>query len=144
MKKIYVEMVADLFHYGHSRFLQKAKSVGDHLTVGVLCDEWVNTHKRPAVMTQTERMEVIAACKYVDEVVPQSRPASGQWMLDNGFSAFVVAFGSEADRLRQRGNSDAIIQSLMHEVDYEITISTTTILQRIGQQPLSNDGHSNE
>ena len=35
MVRVYVDMVADLFHYGHVAFLKKARASGDYLLVGV-------------------------------------------------------------------------------------------------------------
>ena len=43
--RVYVDMVADLFHYGHVDFLRKAHALGDHLLVGICSDEAVQTNK---------------------------------------------------------------------------------------------------
>ena len=34
MIRVYVDMVADLFHHGHVRFLERARTYGDYLIVG--------------------------------------------------------------------------------------------------------------
>ena len=67
--RVYVDMVGDLFHAGHVALLREARRHGDRLVVGVLSDEGAASYKRRPVMTLEERVAVVAACRYVDEVV---------------------------------------------------------------------------
>ena len=48
---MYVDMVADLFHYGHVNFLRQARECGDYLLVGVHADETVMTYKRRPILS---------------------------------------------------------------------------------------------
>lgn len=60
----------DLFHVGHSRYLEKAKEHGDILVVGVDDDEKVREKKgahRP-IVGQEERMEILCHSRHVDIV----------------------------------------------------------------------------
>jgi cytidyltransferase-like protein len=41
MTRVYVDMVADLFHYGHVNFLKQARQFGDYLLVGIHSDKVV-------------------------------------------------------------------------------------------------------
>ncbi len=62
--------VFDLFHYGHVRFLQLARNNCDYLIVGIHTDEAILKYKQTkTVMTLEERTSVIAACRYVNEVI---------------------------------------------------------------------------
>lgn len=64
--------VFDLFHVGHLNILKKAKEQCDHLIVAVSTDELVREYKRKApVICFEERMEIVKAIRYADEVVPQ-------------------------------------------------------------------------
>lgn len=72
-KIVYAYVVCDLFHYGHAEFLQKAKSLGDWLIVGVLTDEAVREYKRQPVIPFKERIEIVKQVKCVDRVVLQGR-----------------------------------------------------------------------
>ncbi len=59
----------DVFHLGHLRILQRAKSLGNYLVVGISTDELNLSKKgRRPVYKQEERMEIIASICYVDEV----------------------------------------------------------------------------
>lgn len=70
--RVYVDMVADLFHYGHVEFLKQAKQMGDYLIVGINDDSSVEMYKRRPIMTLDERIRSVKECKYVDEVISSS------------------------------------------------------------------------
>jgi choline-phosphate cytidylyltransferase len=59
----------DVFHVGHLRVIERAAALGDRLVVGVSADA-LNLRKkgRDPVFSQSERMEIVAALKMVDEV----------------------------------------------------------------------------
>jgi cytidyltransferase-like protein len=71
-QRVYVDLVGDLFPAGHVEFLRSARAFGDWLLVGVLSDEVVATYKRRPIMTLEERVAVVGACRYVDEVMPDA------------------------------------------------------------------------
>ena len=68
----YTTGVFDMFRIGHLNILKRAKEQCDYLIVGVSTDELVNhdKHKQP-IIPFSERIEIVKAIKYVDEVVPQ-------------------------------------------------------------------------
>jgi glycerol-3-phosphate cytidylyltransferase len=69
----YTTGVYDLFHIGHLNILRRAKEQCEYLIVGVSTDEIVEEYKgkRPVVPFD-ERIEIVKAIRYVDEVVPQT------------------------------------------------------------------------
>ena len=62
--------VFDLFHVGHLNLIRKARERCAFLRAGVLSDELVRKFKgHDPVINQDERMQILAALRYVDEVV---------------------------------------------------------------------------
>jgi len=66
----------DILHAGHVRYLQKARSFGDLLVVGVNSDQSVKGYKGPKrpINPENDRLEVLAALACVDCVVLFSDP----------------------------------------------------------------------
>lgn len=60
----------DLLHLGHVRYLEKAKSLGDILIVGVNSDSSVQSLKGPErpILPEEERMEILSSLVCVDYV----------------------------------------------------------------------------
>lgn len=68
----YTTGVFDLFHIGHLNILKRAKENCDYLIVGVTVDELVSYKGTESVIPFEERIKIVEAIKYVDEVVPQA------------------------------------------------------------------------
>ncbi len=62
--------VWDLLHEGHARYLEKAKSYGDILIVGVDSDELTRRRKGPnrPIVPQNERVNMLVHLRHVDIV----------------------------------------------------------------------------
>lgn len=60
--------VFDIFHYGHLVHLQAARALGDCLIVGVTDDAHVNKGPRRPVHKLHQRMALIRALAFVDDV----------------------------------------------------------------------------
>lgn len=69
MTKIITFGTFDVFHVGHIKILQRARALGDHLTVGVSSDALNFSKKqRYPIYPEEERMEIIRSLAGVDEV----------------------------------------------------------------------------
>lgn len=69
----YTTGVFDMFHIGHLNILRRAKEQCDYLIVGVSTDEVVESYKNHLpIIPYDQRAAIVAAIKYVDEVVPQT------------------------------------------------------------------------
>ena len=108
--KVLTVGVFDYFHYGHLKLFERARALGDYLIVAVQKDEQIHKTKPEAqiMYTTDQRMEMVGALRYVDQVIPydqvdetiqtvdfdvfaigqdQVHPGfqrAKQWCLDNG------------------------------------------------------------
>ena len=139
--RIYTRMVADLFHQGHVNFLRAARSLGTHLTVCVVSDERVLDNKgKPPVMTQSERVAVVSACKYVDAVITESPVnATLAFMQQHDFDLYTFACGSEQERKEKYKQCANIPPEMVREIEYTAGISTSELVTRV----LEGAGRSN-
>ncbi|MBP3471743.1 MAG: adenylyltransferase/cytidyltransferase family protein [Paraprevotella sp.] len=71
MKKVLTVGVFDLLHIGHVNLFKRAKAQGDKLIVAVQDSEVVLKYKPNAklIYTTEERMYMVKAIRYVDEVI---------------------------------------------------------------------------
>lgn len=71
-KRGYTSGVYDMFHVGHLNVIMNAKQYCEYLIVAVSTDEIVvkNKNKKP-IINFKDRLRIVEAIRYVDEVVPQ-------------------------------------------------------------------------
>ena len=68
----YTTGVYDLFHIGHLNILKRAKEQCEHLIVGVTTDQLCQARKKKLpIICEKDRMAIVSAIRFVDEVVPQ-------------------------------------------------------------------------
>lgn len=72
MRKVLTVGVFDFFHIGHLNALEAAKMHGDYLIVAVH-DDKLNIKGVDFLYSLEERMRIIRALKFVDEVIPYER-----------------------------------------------------------------------
>ncbi len=59
----------ELLHPGHLLFLEEAKKLGDELIVIVARDSTVKKRKRVPIIPETQRVQMVAALKMVDQAL---------------------------------------------------------------------------
>ena len=82
----------DLFHIGHLNILERAKSLGDRLVVGVSSDalNFRKKNKLPCV-NQENRMRILKALECVDEVfLEESLERKAEYITLNGADVLVM------------------------------------------------------
>lgn len=130
MTKVYVCVTGDLFHYGHVEFFKKAREFGDQLIVGVCSDADVSGYKRNPIMSLAERVSVIEACKYVDEVIPAAPAVTTATFVEkNNIDVVVASESYSSDALRDYYD-EPLRLNILKLVEYTDSISTTQIIKR--------------
>ena len=129
--RVYVDMVGDLFHAGHVALLRAARELGDHLVVGVLSDETAAAYKRRPIMTLAERVAVIEACRYVDEVIPDAPdPLTPDFLREHDLA--LVVHGDDLDAVAAAEvYGPAVETDRLHLVPRSGAISTTDVIARV-------------
>jgi cytidyltransferase-like protein len=129
---VYTKIVGDIFHPGHVKFLKTARALGDKLVVQIVPDDRVQAYKRKPTMTQAERAEVIASCRYVDEVqLSGPKQITLDFMNMNGYNIYAYGFSSENEAAAKRRDCIELPHDRIFIIPYSHGISTTDIISRI-------------
>ncbi|MCH9039946.1 MAG: adenylyltransferase/cytidyltransferase family protein [Chloroflexi bacterium] len=130
MTRVYADMVADLFHYGHIEFLRQVSALGDYVLVGIHADDVVEGYKRKTILTMEERISCVAGCRYVDEVVPNAPlQVNAAWIEKNGIELVVHGDDMPDEQLRILYEIP-MEMGIFRTVPYTKSISTTEIIRR--------------
>ena len=131
MTRVYVDMVGDLFHYGHMAFLRQARALGDYLIVGICSDEDATDYKRKPILTMEERLASVAGCRYVDEVLPNAPLwVDRAWIEQHDIELVVHGDDLTADQLGDYYRVP-MEMGIFCTVPYTPSISTSEIIRRI-------------
>ena len=79
---VYTGGTFDLFHAGHVNFLKRCKEIAGELgsvVVSLNTDEFIKEYKgKPPIVSFSDRMAVLKACQYVDQVIANSGGADSK------------------------------------------------------------------
>ena len=90
---VYTGGTFDLFHVGHVRLLKHCRDyagINGPVVVSVNTDEFVASYKDAPICPLAERMEMVAACKWVDRVVVNHGGADSKPAIEGVAPNFVV------------------------------------------------------
>jgi len=128
VKRVYADMVGDLFHLGHINMLKQAREYGDYLIVGIHSDKTVESYKRKPILSESERYEIVKNCKLVDEVITDAPLVITQdYIKENKID--VVVHGD--DTAFTENYKVPIDMGIMQYIKYTEGISTSEIIKRI-------------
>ncbi|CDP06353.1 unnamed protein product [Coffea canephora] len=82
----------DMMHYGHCNALRQARALGDQLVVGVVSDAEITANKGPPVTPLNERMIMVSAVKWVDEVIPDAPYAITEDFMKKLFDEYNIDY----------------------------------------------------
>ncbi|HGM9922467.1 TPA: adenylyltransferase/cytidyltransferase family protein [Proteus mirabilis] len=85
----------DVFHIEHIKILERARSLGDYLIVGVSSDK-LNFKKknRYPIYNQNDRIDIISSLKYVDEVFIEESLELKEYYIKS-FNADILVMGND-------------------------------------------------
>ena len=122
----------DILHRGHITYLNKAKSLGDILIVGLNTDESVRRLKGPRrpINSVEDRAQVLAALSCIDHIVSfgEDTPINLIWQLRPD------VFVKGGDYTRETLPEASVVEMLggeVHILSYLQDFSTTSIIDRI-------------
>lgn len=126
MKKIITYGTYDTLHFGHIRLLERAKSLGDYLIVGLSTDEFNAGKGKQSHFSFEERKSFLEAIRYVDLVIPeQNWEQKAQDVVKHGVDTFTMGddWAGEFDFLKEFCN--------VHYLERTPSISSTLIKAHI-------------
>ncbi|BAT83849.1 hypothetical protein VIGAN_04108500 [Vigna angularis var. angularis] len=90
--RVYMDGCFDMMHYGHCNALRQARALGDQLIVGVVSDAEIIANKGPPVTPLHERLMMVNAVKWVDEVIPEAPYAITEEFMKKLFDEYKIDF----------------------------------------------------
>ncbi|GMP86218.1 hypothetical protein CsSME_00039076 [Camellia sinensis var. sinensis] len=90
--RVYMDGCFDMMHYGHCNALRQARALGDQLVVGVVSDAEITVNKGPPVTPLKERMIMVSAVKWVDEVIPDAPYAITEEFMKKLFDEYDIDY----------------------------------------------------
>lgn len=134
--KIYVGGTFDCFHTGHANLLKQARGLADQVIVAVNSDAFAESYKGKTVMNESERLNVVRACRYVDLCFITESHAAQRAYIEIVRPNFILHGDDwKGDSLvRQLALDDDLVRELGIEfkyVPYTSGISTTEIKKRV-------------
>lgn len=131
---VFAPGVCDLFHGGHVEFFRQARALGDRLIAGVASDATAAAYKPRPILTMEERLAVVASCRYVDRVLPDSPPRLDVAALDRIGADFAVHGDDITDQELERSFPGLMAAGRMKLVPYTATISSRQIVERVADR----------
>ena len=122
--RMYTSGCFDIFHQGHLNILRKTKELCDYLIVGVSTDEVIIQSKgRPPLIPFEERITIVEAIEYVDEVIPQVNKDK-QAVVDQ-YNIDAISVGSD-----WKGKYPPVTCDMVY-FDYTPNVSSTVLKQKL-------------
>ncbi|XP_005101035.1 ethanolamine-phosphate cytidylyltransferase [Aplysia californica] len=91
--RVWMDGSFDLLHCGHANAIRQAREFGDELIVGLQPSADIVVHKGPPVFTESERHRLLAAVKWVNQVVDRAPYGTSESILDQHGCDFCVHGG---------------------------------------------------
>jgi len=124
-KRMYTSGCFDIFHQGHLNIMRRSKELCDYLIVGVSTDELIVKSKgRAPLIPFEERISLLEANRYVDEVIPQV-DKNKQKIVDQ-YNVDAISVGSD-----WKGRYPSVTCEMVY-FDYTPNVSSTVLKKKLG------------
>lgn len=129
----------DLFHAGHVKMLEEAKNHCDYLIIALQTNPTIDRpHKNKPIQSVVERYIQLAACKWVDQIVPYETEKD----LEDIFLTFDIHVRIIGDEYRSKQfTAKEICNNRGIEIVYnkrDHSFSSTELRKRIYNEELKN------
>ena len=123
----------DMFHVGHLNLIKNAKKECDYLIVGINSDELVKQYKnKDVVIPLEERMQIVEAIKYVDEVVKiDSLNKMESWLIKKYNKLFIGDDWKGTDRWNKTEEEMAKVGVEVCYLPYTKETSSTLLREKL-------------
>ena len=128
--RVYIDMVADLFHIGHLNLIKRSAEAGDYLIVGVHSDKSVESYKRKPIIEEDQRYEIVRSCRYVDEVIEDAPLVITRSFIEQHGIGCVIHVDDISTEMK-RQHHEAIQLGIVEYLPRTEGISTSEIIERI-------------
>ncbi|WP_435235371.1 adenylyltransferase/cytidyltransferase family protein [Psychromonas sp. PT13] len=123
-KRMFTSGSFDIFHQGHLNVIKKSKELCEYLIVGVSTDDVILKAKgRLPIIPFAERISILEANRYVDEVIPQV-DKNKQKIVDQ-YNVDAISVGSD-----WKGKYPAVTCEMVY-FDYTPNVSSTVLKQKL-------------
>mmetsp|Transcript_37446 Transcript_37446/g.105734 ORF Transcript_37446/g.105734 Transcript_37446/m.105734 type:complete len:467 (+) Transcript_37446:383-1783(+) len=135
-KIVYMDGAFDVFHVGHVKALEMARSEGDFLLVGIHTDEEVTERRGQVhlpIMDLHERTLSVLACRYVNEVVIGAPAEITQELIKN-FNISLVVKGSTSESHQEPSQDRYAVPKqlgIFKVLQTPSQVTTSDLIQRI-------------
>jgi glycerol-3-phosphate cytidylyltransferase len=131
----YTTGVFDMFHMGHLNILRRAKEQCDYLIVGVTTDSLCYDRKsKYPIICEKDRMDIVAAIRYVDKVIPQESMDKVDVVKEYGINlVFVGSDWKGTDAWNQYEKEFAEYGCSVVYLDYTEGVSSSMLRDKLNQ-----------
>jgi len=132
-RTIYMDGVFDLFHIGHVKAIHQCAKLGSRVIIGITGDSDAAGYKRPPIISQENRIAVVKAMKYVDQIVcPCPLIVTEEFMEKHSIDLVVHGFLNDEDAEQQFEFFEIPIKlGKFQRINYYDSLSTTDIINTI-------------
>jgi len=138
-KTVFTQGAFDLFHYGHVRFLEKCKTLGDELVVAVNSDKLYRDYKeKEPIIPWKYRKDTLMALKCVDAVVKIDKFSPVYFLKLYKPDIYVICKEWESTKVEEIRYMKSIGKKVI-VMPYLKTVSSTEIKKQIAENYIKHN-----